>query len=82
MLLIARTDSESAKLISSTVDGEDHEFILGVTTRSKGLTPLIAEAEAQGATGAEIDKLEKEWTEANKLCTFNQGQCLFFKRRM
>lgn len=29
MLLIARTDAESARLISSTVDVADHEFILG-----------------------------------------------------
>ena len=29
-LILARTDSESGKLISSNVDIRDHEFILGV----------------------------------------------------
>jgi len=75
MLLIARTDSESAKLISSTVDAADHEFILGVTkTDSQPLAQAIAEAEAAGATGAEIDRLEAKWMEEHPLCTFNQGE--------
>jgi isocitrate lyase len=30
-LVIARTDSESGKLLSSAIDARDHEFILGVT---------------------------------------------------
>lgn len=74
MLLIARTDSESAKLISSTVDIEDHEFIKGTTVKSsKGLAQVLAEAEARRATGTEVDRLEKEWTDSHEMCTFNQG---------
>ena len=76
MLLIARTDSESGKLISSNVDVTDHEFILGTTT-TKGTSPLaqaLAEAEAKGAAGADIDRLEKEWTSSHEICTFNQGK--------
>jgi isocitrate lyase len=74
MLLIARTDSVSARLISSTVDADDHEFILGTTTRgTKGMAQVLAEAEAQGASGSEIDKLEKEWLQSHEMCTFNQG---------
>ena len=75
MLLIARTDSESAKLISSTVDVDDHEFIKGTTTRgSKGPAEVLADAEARGAGGAEVDKLEKEWTDTHEMCTFHQGE--------
>jgi isocitrate lyase len=75
MLLIARTDAESAKLISSTVDVDDHEFVLGTTTKDhKGLAQVLAEAEARGASGVEIDKLEREWTESHEICTFNQGE--------
>ncbi|KAF7337673.1 Isocitrate lyase [Mycena sanguinolenta] len=49
MLLLARTDSESAKLLSSSVDAEDHEFILGTTKGgSKGLAQVLADAEARG----------------------------------
>lgn len=74
MLVIARTDSESAKLISSSVDAADHEFILGTTAQvSKGLAQVLADAEARGATGAEIDALEQQWTKGNPLCTFNQA---------
>src|SRR5271168_2322012 len=74
MLLIARTDSESGKLISSNVDSSDHEFIVGTTTRgTDSLAQVLTEAEAKGATGAEIDLLEKEWTESHHMCTFNQG---------
>ncbi|KAJ7070569.1 isocitrate lyase [Mycena amicta] len=74
MLLIARTDSESAKLLSSSIDTEDHEFIQGTTTKAtKGLAQTLAEAETQGASGAEIDALEQQWTEENPLCTFDQA---------
>ena len=31
MLLLARSDAESARLLSSTVDVADHEFVLGTT---------------------------------------------------
>lgn len=74
MLLIARTDSESGKLISSSVDIDDHEFILGTTTPSeKSLAQVLAEAETRGATGPEVDAAEKDWTESHEMCTFNQG---------
>ena len=47
MLLIARTDAESAKLLSSTVDVLDHEFVKGVATPARALAEVIADAEAQ-----------------------------------
>jgi isocitrate lyase len=75
MLLIARTDSESAKLIASTVDVDDHEYVLGTATKeSKGLAQVLSEAEAKGASGPEIDRLEMKWTATHELCTFNQGK--------
>jgi len=74
MLLIARTDSESGKLISSNVDIADHEFIVGTTTKgTDSLAQVLAEAEIKGATGAEVDQLEKEWTQSHEMCTFNQA---------
>lgn len=74
MILIARTDAESAKLLSSTVDILDHEFIKGVTKPGKPLAETIAEAEMHGKTGPEIDQIEKEWLEEHPMCTFNQGE--------
>ncbi|PPQ68767.1 hypothetical protein CVT26_001736 [Gymnopilus dilepis] len=74
MLLIARTDSESGKLISSNVDIADHEFIVGTTTQgTKSLAEVLSDAEAKGATSAEVDQLEKEWTQNHTMCTFNQA---------
>ena len=76
MLLIARTDAESGRLISSSVDIADHPYMLGTTRVGKSLAEVLALAEAQGKTGAEVDKVEKEWTESHELCTFDQGRAL------
>ena len=73
MLLIARTDAESGNLITSTVDVTDHEFIVGTTTPGYALSEEIANAEAKGASGPEIEKVEKQWMQSHQLCTFNQG---------
>ncbi|KDQ63048.1 hypothetical protein JAAARDRAFT_29050 [Jaapia argillacea MUCL 33604] len=82
MLLIARTDAESARLVGSSVDGRDGEWVRGVRVKSsgellgggrKGLADAIAAAEARGASGPEVDKVEKEWMEANPLCTFHEA---------
>ncbi|KAF8320544.1 isocitrate lyase [Cantharellus anzutake] len=62
LLLIARTDSESAKLISSNIDAADHQYILGTT-----------HTDASGKTGSEIDALEIEWMGQHQLCTFGQA---------
>lgn len=80
-LLIARTDSESAKLISSNIDVRDHEFIKGVIGLEKGrksLAESLAEAETQGKIGAEVDQVEKEWMDSVQLVTFDEGE--FWKR--
>ncbi|GLB35716.1 putative isocitrate lyase PEP mutase superfamily, isocitrate lyase family protein [Lyophyllum shimeji] len=74
MHLIARTDAESARLISSNVDVADHEFILGTTTKgTDSLAQVLSEAEARGATGAEVDQLEKDWTASHEMVTFDQA---------
>lgn len=51
-------------------------FVRGTTAPGKGLAELIQEAEMRGATGAEVDKVEKEWLEEHPLCTFNEGGIL------
>lgn len=72
-LVIARTDSESANLLSSSVDASDHEFILGVSQNVKPLAEVLQEAENRGASSAEIDDLELEWTKNTPLVTFNEA---------
>ena len=77
-VLIARTDSESAKLISSTSDARDHEFMLGVETHNDpdkpALTEAIAQAEAEGKMGDEIDAVEAAWMGSVELITFDEGE--------
>ena len=86
-LVIARTDSESGRLLSSSVDARDHEFILGVAGDPKGNnadandgavieTPLaetLAAMEAKGAPAAEIDAFEAQWVRDTPLVTFDEA---------
>ena len=72
-LVIARTDSESGKLISSAVDTRDHEYILGVNEDVEPLAETLQVMEAEGATGAEIDKYEAQWVKSHKLVTFDEA---------
>ncbi|EPS36943.1 hypothetical protein H072_9503 [Dactylellina haptotyla CBS 200.50] len=72
-LVIARTDSESGKLLSSTVDYRDHEFILGVTKDTKPLAEVLAEMEANGRSSEDIDKMELEWVKEHKLVTYTEA---------
>ena len=48
--------------------------VSGTTVSGKGLAEVIQDAEARGATGAEVDKIEKQWLEEHPLCTFNEGE--------
>ncbi|KAI0308094.1 isocitrate lyase and phosphorylmutase [Multifurca ochricompacta] len=79
MLLIARTDAESARLLSSTVDARDHPYIRGVRTRLPdgsrrlALAEVLDRAEAEGQCGAEIDDLEAKWLSGVNLITFDEA---------
>lgn len=72
-LVIARTDSESGRLLSSAIDVRDHEFILGVTEDSEPLSETLQTMEMEGVSGLEIDKFEAEWVEQHELVTFDEG---------
>jgi isocitrate lyase len=77
-ILMARTDSESGKLLSSNIDPRDHEFILGVADVNakniKSQSQLLYELEVSGATADEINAAELEWTRSHPLLTFAEGQ--------
>ena len=73
-LIIARTDSESGKLLSSAIDARDHEYILGVAEDAEPLAETLQVMESQGATGDEIDKYEAHWVKQHKLVTFDEGK--------
>jgi isocitrate lyase len=73
-LVIARTDSESGKLLSSAIDVRDHEFILGVA--EEGIEPLaetLQKMEMSGATSAEIDAFEAQWVKNTKLVSCDEA---------
>ena len=60
-LVIARTDSEAATLITTNIDERDHAFILGST--NPDLPPLVValnEAEAAGKTGPALEAVEDD----------------------
>lgn len=62
LLAIARTDSEAATLITSTIDHRDHAFILGSTNPNlQPLNDLMVTAEQAGKNGAELQAIEDEW---------------------
>ncbi|KAB8075625.1 isocitrate lyase [Aspergillus leporis] len=72
-LVIARTDSESGKLISSAIDVRDHEFILGVTEDVEPLAETLQAMEREGATSTEIDAFELDWVKNHKLVSFDEA---------
>lgn len=72
-LVIARTDAESGKLLSSAIDVRDHEFILGVTEDVEPLADAIQRIEGEGKSGQEIDAFEARWIKEHKLCTFDEA---------
>ncbi|KAK0257699.1 mitochondrial 2-methylisocitrate lyase [Friedmanniomyces endolithicus] len=79
-LVIARTDSESGKLLSSAIDVRDHEYILGVTeTDVEPLAETLQMMEQSGATSADIDKFEADWVKKHRLVTFDDAASAHIK---
>jgi isocitrate lyase len=71
-LAIARTDSEAATLISSNIDDRDHAFILGCTNTSLlPLSAVMAEAEASGENGNQLQAIEDKWIVSANLQLFS-----------
>ncbi|KAL2216235.1 isocitrate lyase AcuD [Thermoascus aurantiacus ATCC 26904] len=62
LLCIARTDSEAATLITSTIDYRDHPFIVGSTNPNlQPLNDLMVAAEQSGKTGDALQAIEDQW---------------------
>ncbi|KAJ5787593.1 Isocitrate lyase/phosphorylmutase [Penicillium paradoxum] len=72
-LVIARTDSESGRLISSAIDVRDHEFILGVAEDVEPLAETLQAMEREGASPKEIDAFELAWVKKHKLVTLDEA---------
>ncbi|KAI5306417.1 hypothetical protein KEM56_001010 [Ascosphaera pollenicola] len=72
-LVIARTDAESGRLLSSTIDVRDHEFILGTTREGEPLAEVLQRMEAEGKSGEEVDAFEARWVKEHELVTFDEA---------
>ncbi|MCJ1336692.1 hypothetical protein MMC09_001970 [Bachmanniomyces sp. S44760] len=72
-LIIARTDSESGKLLSSAIDVRDHGYIKGVNEECEPLAETLQAMELAGVSGAEIDEFEAQWVKDHKLLTFDEA---------
>ncbi|KAF7982956.1 hypothetical protein HWV62_25272 [Athelia sp. TMB] len=71
-LVVARTDSEAATLITTNIDDRDHAFILGATNAS--LPPLVQamnEAERAGKAGEQLQAVEDAWIAAANIQLFS-----------
>jgi isocitrate lyase len=74
LLAIARTDSEAATLITSTIDPRDHAFILGTTNRNlQPLNDLMLVAENSGKAGDELQAVEDQWVQNAGLKLFDEA---------
>ncbi|KAF8429623.1 isocitrate lyase [Tirmania nivea] len=74
LLSIARTDSEAATLITSSIDPRDHAFILGCTNPSlQPLHAVMAQSEAEGRTGDALQAVEDAWMAAANIKLFDDA---------
>ncbi|CAK3742939.1 Isocitrate lyase [Lecanosticta acicola] len=74
LLAVARTDSEAATLITSTIDPRDHAYVQGATNPAlQPLNDLMIAAEAAGKNGAELQAVEDAWNAQAGLKLFHEA---------
>lgn len=81
-LVVARTDSEAATLITTNVDERDHAFVLGTT--NKDLEPLVDvmnRAEREGKNGDALQAIEDDWTSKAGLTLFTDAVVAHLKKQ-
>ncbi|ODV60712.1 isocitrate lyase 1 [Ascoidea rubescens DSM 1968] len=73
LLCVARTDSEAATLLTSTIDSRDHYFVIGSTNPDlPDLISVMTEAESNGIYGDELAAIEADWVSKAGLKLFHQ----------
>ena len=74
LLAVARTDSEAATLLTSTIDLRDHAFILGMTNPAlQPLNDLMVAAEHAGKSGEQLQAIEDQWLAQASLKLFDDA---------
>ncbi len=74
LLAVARTDSEAATLLTSTIDFRDHYFVIGST--NPDLPPLVdvmVKAELEGLQGDALQRIEDDWSSKAGLKLFHEA---------
>lgn len=73
-LIVARTDSEAATLITSNIDPRDHPFILGATRpMATSLVEAMNAAEEQGKSGDALQAVEDQWVAEAGIKLFSEA---------
>ena len=73
-LVVCRTDSEAATLITTNVDERDHPFILGTTNPElRPLVSVMIEAETAGKTADVLQDVEDAWLAKAGMCTYGEA---------
>jgi len=81
-IVIARTDSEAATLITTNVDDRDHAFILGITNSNlDNLVTVMTKAEREGKSGDALQQIEDEWTAKAGLILYNDAVIAAMKKK-
>ncbi|EDO19259.1 hypothetical protein Kpol_1036p1 [Vanderwaltozyma polyspora DSM 70294] len=77
LVLVARTDSEAATLISSTIDPRDHYFVVGATNPEMdddlSFADCMNQAIISGSSGNDLQVLENNWCEKAGLKLFHEA---------
>lgn len=74
LLIVARTDSEAATLITSTIDNRDHYFVQGTTNKEiEPLVDVMNKAELAGKYGDELAAIEAQWVKDAKVQQFHEA---------
>jgi len=73
-IIVCRTDSEAATLLTTNVDERDHPFILGTTNESlEDLVSVMTKAEREGKSGPALQAIEDQWTKNAGLILYNDA---------
>lgn len=73
-ILVCRTDSEAAQLLTSNIDRRDHPFILGATNPNlRPLVTVLEEAVKAKKSAQQIHAIQEQWLDEAELVTFTEA---------
>ncbi|CAR27073.1 hypothetical protein ZYGR_0I03470 [Zygosaccharomyces rouxii] len=76
LVIVARSDSEAANLLSSSIDPKDHYYIVGATNPEVDDEPfaeVMDRAILEGKSGDELQQIEQQWIAKAGLKLFHEA---------